>query len=66
LFIVVDDHRADALGALGPATVQTPVLEGLVRRGKAFTRATIQGRLMPAVCAPARACPLTGNGVFRA
>ncbi len=66
LFVVVDDHRADAIGALGHATVQTPVLDGLVRRGTAFTRATIQGGLMPAVCAPSRACLLTGHGVFRA
>ena len=66
LFVVVDDHRADAIGALGHPTVHTPVLDGLVRRGTAFTRATIQGSLMPAVCAPSRACLLTGNGVFRA
>jgi len=66
LFVVVDDHRADAIGALGHPTVHTPVLDGLVRRGTAFTRATIQGGLMPAVCAPSRACLLTGNGVFRA
>ncbi|MEY4813235.1 MAG: hypothetical protein RLZZ162_308, partial [Verrucomicrobiota bacterium] len=66
LFVVVDDHRADAIGALGYPTVCTPVLDGLVRRGTAFTRATIQGSLMPAVCAPSRACLLTGNGVFRA
>lgn len=66
LFIIVDDHRADAIGAFGHATVQTPVLDELVRRGTAFTRATIQGSLMPAVCAPSRACLLTGNGVFRA
>jgi arylsulfatase A-like enzyme len=66
LFVVVDDHRADAIGALGHPAVRTPVLDGLVRRGTAFTRATIQGSLMPAVCAPSRACLLTGNGVFRA
>ena len=66
LFVIVDDHRPDAIGALGHATVKTPVLDGLVRRGTTFTRATIQGSLMPAVCAPSRACLLTGNGVFRA
>ena len=66
LFVVVDDHRADAIGALGHLAVHTPVLDGLVRRGTAFTRATIQGSLMPAVCAPSRACLLTGHGVFRA
>ena len=66
LFVIVDDHRPDAIGALGHATVKTPVLDGLVRRGTTFARATIQGSLMPAVCAPSRACLLTGNGVFRA
>ena len=66
LLVVVDDHRADAIGALGHPTVQTPVLDGLVARGTAFMHATIQGSLMPAVCAPSRACLLTGNGVFRA
>ena len=66
LFVAVDDHRADAVGAFAHPTVQTPVLDALVRRGTTFTRATIQGSLMPAVCAPSRACLLTGNGVFRA
>jgi len=66
LLVIADDHRADAIGALGHPAVQTPVLDALLRRGTAFTRATIQGSLMPAVCAPSRACLLTGNGVFRA
>jgi arylsulfatase A-like enzyme len=66
LFVIVDDHRPDAIDALGHATVKTPLLDGLVRRGTTFNRATIQGSLMPAVCAPSRACLLTGNGVFRA
>lgn len=66
LLVIADDHRADAIAALGHATVSTPVLDGLVRRGTAFTRATIAGSLMPAVCAPSRACLLTGRGLFRA
>lgn len=66
LIVIADDHRADAIRALGHATVMTPVLDRLVGRGAAFTRATIAGSLMPAVCAPSRACLLTGRGVFRA
>lgn len=66
LFVIADDHRADAIGAHGNATVRTPVLDALVARGTTFTRATIAGGLMPAVCAPSRACLLTGRGVFRA
>lgn len=66
LVVVADDHRADAIGALGHPVVQTPVLDGLVREGTAFTRARIMGSLMPAVCAPSRACLLTGRNVFRA
>ncbi len=66
LLVMADDHRADAIGALGNAAVHTPVLDGLVRRGTAFTRVNIAGSLMPAVCAPSRACLLTGRGIFKA
>jgi len=66
LLVVADDHRADAIGALGHPAVRTPVLDGLVRGGTAFTQARIMGSLMPAVCAPSRACLLTGRNVVRA
>ena len=33
LFIVVDDHQADAIGALGHPVVQTPTLDALIARG---------------------------------
>ena len=66
LLVIADDHRADAIGALGHATVSTPVLDSLIRRGTTFSRATIAGSLMPAVCAPSRACLLTGQSVFQA
>ncbi len=66
LLIIADDHRADAIGALGHPAVSTPVLDGLIRRGTAFTRARIAGGLMPAVCSPSRACLLTGFHPFRA
>jgi arylsulfatase A-like enzyme len=66
LFVIVDDHRADAIAALGHSAVLTPVLDGLVASGVAFTQARIMGALMPAVCAPSRACLLTGRTIFRA
>jgi arylsulfatase A-like enzyme len=66
LLIIADDHRADAISALGHPAVHTPVLDGLVRKGTTFSRATIMGGLMAAVCSPARACLLTGRGVFHA
>ena len=66
LLIIADDHRADAIGALAHPAVCTPVLDSLVNGGTAFTRATIMGSLMPAVCAPSRACLLTGRSVFQA
>jgi arylsulfatase A-like enzyme len=66
LLVIADDHRADAIGAFGHPVVCTPVLDGLVRGGVAFTQARIMGGLMPAVCAPSRACLLTGRDLFRA
>jgi arylsulfatase A-like enzyme len=66
LLVIADDHRADAIGGLGHPVVQTPVLDQLVRAGTTFMRASMMGGLMPAVCAPARACLLTGRNVFAA
>ena len=66
LFVIADDHQADALGVAGHPYVQTPVLDGLARRGVRFTQATNMGSLMPAICSPARACQLTGMHPFRA
>jgi arylsulfatase A-like enzyme len=66
LFIITDDHQADALGAAGHPEVQTPGLDALAKRGVRFTQATNMGSLMPAICSPARACQLTGMHPFRA
>lgn len=66
LLVIADDHRADAIGALGHPAIITPELDRLVQRGTAFTRTHIAGGLMPAVCAPSRACLLTGCLPFRA
>lgn len=66
LLVIADDHQADAIGALGPTPVHTPTLDRLVHQGTTFTRARIMGSLMPAVCAPSRACLLTGRNLFAA
>ena len=66
LFIITDDHQADALGVAGHPDVQTPVLDALAKRGVRFSQATNMGSLMPAICSPARACQLTGMHPFRA
>src|SRR5690349_9821714 len=36
LFVLADDHRADALGCMGNAIVQTPELDRLARDGVTF------------------------------
>ena len=66
LLVIADDHRADALGALGHPVVRTPVLDELVRGGTAFTQMGITGGLMAAVCAPSRASLFTGRSAFHA
>ncbi|NUQ00569.1 MAG: sulfatase-like hydrolase/transferase [Armatimonadetes bacterium] len=65
LFVICDDHRGSAIGALGDAAVKTPVIDRLVARGTAFTNAHHEGSLCPAVCVPARSCLHTGANVFR-
>lgn len=66
LVVMADDHQSDAIGALGNGVVKTPVLDRLVSEGTAFVRTGIMGSLMPAVCAPSRACVLTGRNLFAA
>lgn len=66
LLVIADDHRADAIGGLGHSAVVTPTLDELAWQGSVFSRTRIMGGLMPAVCAPSRACLFTGRNVFRA
>ena len=61
LLIVSDDQRPDTIGALGNEHIRTPNLDGLVRRGTVFTRATCAHPL----CYPSRAELLTGCTGFR-
>ncbi len=61
LFLLTDDQRPDTIGALGNPLIHTPHLDGLVRRGTAFTRAVSPNPL----CVPSRAEILTGCSGFR-
>jgi hypothetical protein len=65
LHLHADDHRADAVRALGNPVVQTPHLDALVARGMTFTRAYTMGAMTPAVCLPSRTMMLTGRSLFR-
>ncbi len=66
LLVIADDHQAAALGAHGHPVVRTPTLDGLVADGVTFSRVQIMGSFMPAVCAPSRACLLTGRNAVKA
>ena len=66
LFLFADDQRADTIAALGNPHIKTPNLDGLVRRGFAFTRAYCMGSQVGAVCIPSRAMLLTGRHLFAA
>ncbi|HUC16330.1 MAG TPA: sulfatase-like hydrolase/transferase [Acetobacteraceae bacterium] len=56
LFIVLDQWRADALGAAGNAQIETPALDRLARESTIFL--SHFGQAAP--CGPARAALLTG------
>jgi arylsulfatase A-like enzyme len=66
LLILLDDQQAEAMGAYGNKVVQTPHLDRLAREGSLFSRAYIQGSMMPAVCVPSRASLLSGRNLFHA
>ncbi len=65
LLLVADDLRADAVAALGNATVKTPSLDKLVRHGFTFRNAYCLGSNQPAVCTPSRNMLLSGQTFFR-
>lgn len=56
LFIVLDQWRADALGAAGNGRIRTPNLDRLAGQGALFRNHFVQA----APCGPARAALLTG------
>ena len=64
LFIIADDHRHSALGALGAEAVSTPNFDQLIADGTCFTQAHIMGSTSGAVCMPSRGMLMTGRGLF--
>ncbi len=65
LFLFADDMRADSIAVLGNATVKTPNLDALVRRGFVMRNAYCFGGNSAAVCTPSRNMLLSGNAFFR-
>lgn len=57
IFLLTDDQRWDTLGCYGNRIIHTPHLDALSARGATFDRAFVT----TAICAPNRACILTGQ-----
>lgn len=66
LFLLADDQRADTIAAHGNPRIDTPHLDGLVRRGFSFRNNYCMGSTHGAVCQPSRAMLLSGRSLFRA
>jgi len=65
LFLIADDHRFSALGALGIENISTPIFDKLMEDGTTFTRAHIMGSTSGAVCMPSRGMLMTGRNLFQ-
>jgi arylsulfatase A-like enzyme len=61
VFILSDDHRADAMGNAGHPFVRTPNIDRLAREGVKFTH---DFAAIP-LCSPSRGCFLTGQYAHR-
>jgi arylsulfatase A-like enzyme len=57
IFILTDDHRRDALGAMGNKIIRTPHLDQLAKAGVLFQNAYVT----TSICAVSRASILTGQ-----
>ena len=64
LFMIADDHRHSALGALGTEAVSTPTFDQMIADGACFTQAHIMGSTSGAVCMPSRGMLMSGRGLF--
>ena len=61
IFLLTDDQRWDTLGCYGNNIVHTPHIDSLARSGVTFDRAFVTS----SICAPNRACILTGQYAAR-
>ena len=64
LFMIADDHRHSAIGALGTEAVSTPTFDQLITDGACFSQAHIMGSTSGAVCMPSRGMLMTGRNLF--
>ena len=65
LFMIADDHRHSAIGALGTESVSTPTFDQLIADGACFSQAHIMGSTSGAVCMPSRGMLMSGCGLFQ-
>jgi arylsulfatase A-like enzyme len=61
IFLLTDDHRADALGCAGNPIIQTPNIDALATNGIRFTNAFVT----TSICASSRASIFTGQWTSR-
>ncbi|OJV21876.1 MAG: hypothetical protein BGO21_25290 [Dyadobacter sp. 50-39] len=61
IFLLTDDHRWDALGAMGNKIIRTPHLDALAKRGILYTNAHVT----TAICMVSRASLLSGQYMSR-
>ncbi|MCC8036231.1 MAG: sulfatase-like hydrolase/transferase [Rikenellaceae bacterium] len=64
LFILTDDLQYDAVQALGGQGTITPNMDSLVRSGRLYTNAYVNGGITGAISMPSRAMLLTGRTLF--
>jgi len=64
LFILADDHRADAIAAYGNTQIQTPNIDRIIHNGFSFSNTYVMGSHHGAVCAPSRSMMLTGKSLY--
>lgn len=64
ILIESDDQRADTIGALGNASIQTPALDRLAKQGFAFLNARNQGSNNGAVCVASRSMCHSGQSLW--
>lgn len=62
---IADDHRYNAIHALGDTSLKTPCLDRLHGQATCYSRAYIPGSTHGAVCAPSRAQLHTGRTLFQ-
>jgi choline-sulfatase len=66
LILIADDWTFRGVRGLGNAEIETPAIDGLMRRGCTFTHCFHQGSWSGAVCVPSRTMLNSGLTAFRA